>query len=67
MIHLNEIVGLNPDLEVFTGYDEKRPEASARNVKPYEGSEVVFMTKAQKQALADRMIALWTDYKERAE
>lgn len=66
MIYLDGIVGISPDLEVSTGYDDAVHEASARNRIPEGYESLEFMSKEQKQALADKMIALWTAYKDQA-
>ena len=70
MIELDEsIYGINKDLEVYCGYDEKLTEMNAKN-KPQDWQEpgdVEFASKEKKLELANRMIALWTAYKNNLE
>ena len=62
------IYGINGDLEVFAGYDEKLTALNAKNTLQdwQEPGDVEFADKATKLELADRMIALWTAYKNNA-
>ena len=69
MTELDEaIYGINADLEVYCGYDEKLTALNASNKLQdwQEPGDVEFASKATKLELADRMIALWTAYKNNA-
>ena len=66
-IDQGEIVGINSNLEVFTGYDNCEREANARNVKPEWCDEFEFISREEKITIADKMIALWQKYKDEAE
>lgn len=62
-----EIYGINPDLEVSYGYDGEMREMHPTNKLPKWGDpDMVFATRAEKVALAGRMIALWTKYRDAA-
>lgn len=61
----NDIYGINDELEVFSGYDEALTKFNAKNSQQ-DWQDIEFASKEEKTALADRMIALWTAYKNEA-
>ncbi len=60
------IVGINEQLEVFGGYDEAFEQAQPNVQRPeyLSAEEWDGMPKEEKVALADRMIQLWSRYRE---
>jgi hypothetical protein len=58
------IVGINPDLEIFGGYDSPVYMEPDPNVSPGEISDLGW-TPEEKSELADYMIALWGAFREK--
>ena len=65
----DQIIGIDVDtLEIFSGYDNVEREFTASNKQPEEDwLQFEHVTKEEKIALADKMIAIWARYKEAAE
>lgn len=53
------IIGINPELEIFEGYDGDLAVSHAKT----GGSYGCKFTKEERQELADYMISLWAEYK----
>ena len=62
------IIGIDEDLNVFGGYDERFEPAGATEERPdwIDTEDWDSMPKEEKLALADRMITLWQRYKDAA-
>ena len=59
------IIGINDELEVFGGYDDRFKQADAESERPefLSPEEWDEMPSEEKLTLADHMIALWFRYK----
>ena len=57
------LISINANLNVGTGYDQMAPEAGV--VPPEDWQDFALLSVDARLALADRMISLWQQYRER--